>query len=101
MEHSHSSEPVVYNDELFGKASPGKIGMWLFLMTDGMSFSGLLLAYAVLRANKEWPNPAQYLGIELSELKRALRVCRWDAVIFWRVVTFPCNVGSAPSSLAT
>ena len=37
--------PLDYpNDAQFGKASPGKIGMWLFLGTDAMSFSGLLLA---------------------------------------------------------
>ena len=51
-----------HNDRQFGKASPGKIGMWLFLGADGMSFAGLLLAYGVLRATRDWPNPVEALG---------------------------------------
>ena len=59
--------PIEYpNDREFGKASPGKLGMWIFLGTDAMSFAGLLLAYGVLRAEFEplgmWPNPVQALG---------------------------------------
>ena len=54
------------HDPQFGKAAPGKIGMWIFLGTDAMSFAGLLLAYGVLRAEYEplgmWPNPVQALG---------------------------------------
>ena len=43
----------------FGGATTGKIGMWVFLATDTMSFGGLLLAYAVLRARSgSWPDPA-------------------------------------------
>lgn len=49
-------------DPQFGKASPGKIGMWLFLGTDAMSFSGLLIAYGIIRAQQEWPNPVEALG---------------------------------------
>lgn len=57
--------PLTYSDDAqFGKASPGKIGMWLFLGTDAMSFSGLLLAYGILRAQMfdQWPNPVEALG---------------------------------------
>lgn len=57
--------PLKYSDDVqFGKASPGKIGMWLFLGTDAMSFSGLLLAYGILRAqmSDNWPNPVEALG---------------------------------------
>ncbi len=73
MGHSHSHE--VINNEEFGKASPGKIGMWIFLMTDGMSFSGFLLAYAVLRSFKQWPDPMKYLGIEISGIATFLLIC--------------------------
>lgn len=63
-------------DPQFGKASPSKIGMWLFLGTDAMSFSGLLLAYAVLRATKDWPNPIKALGgVELSGLMTFILIC--------------------------
>lgn len=78
MGHAHSGHaPIEYNDEQFGKASPGKIGMWLFLVTDAMSFSGFLLAYAVLRATStNWPEPAKALGgVGLSGFMTFLLIC--------------------------
>lgn len=50
-------EMVKYPDDpQFGTATPGKIGMWIFLGTDAMSFSGLLIAYAIIRAIAfDWP----------------------------------------------
>jgi heme/copper-type cytochrome/quinol oxidase subunit 3 len=75
MSHAHTG-PVVYHDEQFGKASPGKIGMWLFLVTDAMSFSGFLIAYAVLRATRAWPNPSVALGgVGLSGFMTFLLIC--------------------------
>lgn len=71
-EHSHQEER---NDEQFGKASIGKIAMWIFLVTDAMSFSGFLLAYAVLRSTQAWPNPADYLGINLSGFATFILIC--------------------------
>jgi heme/copper-type cytochrome/quinol oxidase subunit 3 len=77
MGHAHTHDgPVEYNDEQFGKASPGKIGMWLFLVTDAMSFSGFLIAYACLRATKDWPTPAKALGgVGLSGFMTFLLIC--------------------------
>lgn len=73
--HSHAG-PVEYNDAQFGKASPGKIGMWLFLVTDAMSFSGFLIAYAVLRATRDWPTPSQALGgVGLSGFMTFILIC--------------------------
>jgi cytochrome c oxidase subunit 3 len=76
MGHSHD-EPIKWNhnDPLFGNASPGKVGMWLFLVTDGLSFSGFLLAYAILRATTDWPNPLEYLGIEISGAATFILIC--------------------------
>jgi heme/copper-type cytochrome/quinol oxidase subunit 3 len=74
--HAHHDGPVEYNDAQFGKASPGKIGMWLFLVTDAMSFSGFLIAYGVLRATKDWPTPVQALGgVTLSGFMTFLLIC--------------------------
>lgn len=81
MGHGHAhhgpTTPVEYpHDPQFAKASPGKIGMWLFLATDGMSFSGFLIAYAVLRATRDWPNPTEALGgVELSGFMTFLLIC--------------------------
>ena len=65
-----------HNDPEFGaKATQGKVAMWLFLVTDAMSFSGFLLAYGVLRSLNDWPNPLDYLGIELSGFATFVLVC--------------------------
>jgi len=37
-------------DAQFGKANPAKLAMWIFLLSDWLSFAGLLLAYGILRA---------------------------------------------------
>lgn len=63
-------------DKDWGTASPGKIGMWIFLGTDGLSFSGLLIAYGILRAAKPWPNPVEALGgVELSAFMTFILIC--------------------------
>ncbi len=69
--------PITFNeDEQFGKATPGKIAMWIFLVTDAMSFSGFLLAYGVLRSQMDWPNPVDALGgVFLSGLMTFLLIC--------------------------
>ncbi len=80
---NHESKAVAHEgiidypqDPHFGKASPNKVGMWLFLGTDGMSFSGLLIAYAVLRWTRHWPNPVEALGgVELSGFMTFILIC--------------------------
>ncbi|MFL5785912.1 MAG: heme-copper oxidase subunit III [Bacteriovoracaceae bacterium] len=72
----HSSNPLIGGvDAQFGRATPGKLGMWIFLVTDAMSFSGFLIAYAVLRSKLDWPNPSDYLGIKLSGIATFLLIC--------------------------
>ena len=45
----------------------GKLGMWLFLAGDAMSFGCLIVGYGILRhASKSWPVPAEVLGINLT-----------------------------------
>lgn len=76
--HSHGAvTDLAYpDDEQFGTASPGKIGMWLFLVTDAMSFSGLLIGYAILRSMRKWPIPSEALGgVELSGFMTFVLIC--------------------------
>ena len=50
--------------------------MWIFLVTDAMSFAGLLIAYAILRATKDWPNPIEALGgVDLPAFMTFLLIC--------------------------
>jgi cytochrome c oxidase subunit 3 len=54
----------------------GKLGMWVFLAGDAMSFGGLLAGYGALRASSpDWPNPLQTLGINLTAGMTFLLIC--------------------------
>jgi len=54
----------------------GKIMMWLFLMSDAMSFAGLLCAYAAVRmSNPLWPVPSSILGVPLTALNTFILIC--------------------------
>ena len=45
----------------------GKLGMWLFLAGDAMSFGCLIVGYGILRhASSTWPVPKDVLGINLT-----------------------------------
>src|SRR5262249_54919068 len=45
----------------------GKLGMWLFLAGDAMSFGCLIVGYGILRhASSKWPVPKDVLGINLT-----------------------------------
>ncbi len=43
-----------------------KLGMWLFILSDSLTFSSLLVAYGYLRAANEWPRPFEFSSIALS-----------------------------------
>lgn len=67
------SEAVAVHGEVGPADTPltpenhGKLGMWLFLAGDAMSFGGLIVGYGILRyASKSWPVPAEVLGINLT-----------------------------------
>src|SRR5690242_12542079 len=46
--------------EFFGTSSTGKIGMWIFLLSDAFSFVGLLLGYGMLRNGATvWHHPGE------------------------------------------
>jgi cytochrome c oxidase subunit 3 len=55
-----------YVSPQFGTTTPGKLAMWMFLVTDAMSFSGFLLAYSVIRSTQDWPSPVEHLGLGLA-----------------------------------
>ncbi|MCG5054363.1 MAG: cytochrome c oxidase subunit 3 [Myxococcales bacterium] len=46
------------DDPYVGRASALKVGMWVFLLSDGFSFAGLLLTYGILRAASVTWQPA-------------------------------------------
>ena len=73
---SSAVAPVERKPDIFGSATNGKIGMWVFLSTDGLTFSAFLLGYGILRArNPDWPDPGNYLGIFLSGVATFILIC--------------------------
>ena len=58
--------------------SMGKLGMWIFLVGDTMSFGALLAAYAAIRAGAGaigWVPPTEILGINLTAGMTFLLIC--------------------------
>ena len=56
--------------------SLGKLGMWIFLIGDAMSFGGLLAVYGAIRASAvNWVPPSEILGIPLTAFMTFLLIC--------------------------
>jgi cytochrome c oxidase subunit 3 len=73
---THSAPPIRRSFDIFGKSSHGKVGMWMFLVTDAYTFAGFLLGYGILRSkDPNWPVPSHYLGIGLSSAATFLLIC--------------------------
>ena len=54
----------------------GKLGMWIFLAADAMSFGGLFAGYGALRyGDPTWPRPSSILGIQLTAFMTFLLIC--------------------------
>ena len=72
-EHHLCAEPV---ESPLTPESWGKLGMWVFLAADAMSFGGLLAGYGALRyGDPTWPVPSHILGIQLTALMTFLLIC--------------------------
>jgi heme/copper-type cytochrome/quinol oxidase subunit 3 len=69
----HPADPVMPSPLAEGW---GKIMMWLFLMSDAMSFAGLLCGYAAVRmGNPLWPVPGDVLDVPLTALNTFILIC--------------------------
>ena len=73
LEHTEDLyEPSLTPDSL------GKLGMWVFLIGDTMSFGTLLAAYAAIRVGSGvigWVPPSEILGITLTAGMTFLLIC--------------------------
>lgn len=74
--------------DIFGKASTGKLAMWLFILMDGLTFATLLIGGAALRySSGSWPAPGEMLNIPLVAFNTLVliassfsMVMAWDSV---------------------
>jgi cytochrome c oxidase subunit 3 len=72
-EHEFGVEPA---ESPLTPESWGKLGMWIFLAADAMSFGGLLAGYGALRyGDPTWPIPSRVLGIQLTAFMTFLLIC--------------------------
>ena len=74
------SEAVATHAEAFETPltpeSWGKLGMWVFLVGDAMSFGTLLAGYGAVRfGSGDWPKPSEVLGINLTAFMTFLLIC--------------------------
>jgi len=74
---AHAVAHALPRDEYFGDATPGKIGMWIFQLSDAFSLGGLLLAYGILRGGAAvWHHPGEpSLGIPFTAFLTFLLIC--------------------------
>ena len=76
MSEAAVAAPADVRKQVLG-VTDGKMAMWIFLGSDGMSFMGLIAAYIVLRFNNmgTWPSPGEYLGIQLTAFNTFVLIC--------------------------
>ena len=74
--NQNQTQAIPVNDP-FGQATTGKLGMWLFIIVDGLSFTGILLAGIALRAASPeiWPVAGDVLDIPLTAFNTFLLIC--------------------------
>src|SRR5229473_2917630 len=98
----------VYEPSLFGTYSK-KIGMWLFLLSDSLTFGALLYAYTYGRVSTpNWPTPFHSESIRNATLMtaflltssltmvfavRAAALAKAKAQRLWLLATMACGLG--------
>ncbi|MCY4439933.1 MAG: cytochrome c oxidase subunit 3 [Deltaproteobacteria bacterium] len=54
----------------------GKLGMWIFLCGDAMTFGTLIVTFGIMRiAAADWPVPSEVLGVNLTAFMTFLLIC--------------------------
>ena len=71
MSHAATMDPTAHvvepAESPLTPESWGKLGMWIFLAADAMSFGGLLAGYGALRYySTNWPNPKEHFGLSAA-----------------------------------
>ena len=60
----------------------GKLGMWVFLASEVMFFTGLIGAYIVLRmSNPAWPGSAGHLNVWIGACNTLILICSSTTIV--------------------
>ena len=60
----------------------GKLGMWIFLASEVMFFTGLIGAYVVLRlGHPHWPGPEGHLSVHMGTINTLVLICSSTTVV--------------------
>ena len=75
MDQTLSMHAPAESSELMG-TQRGKVGMWLFLVSDAFTFGALLCAYGAMRmGSADWPIPSKILDIPLTAFNTFVLIC--------------------------
>ncbi|HTR67569.1 MAG TPA: hypothetical protein VMH85_17445 [Terriglobales bacterium] len=104
----HGAPADAFEPSLFGTYSK-KIGMWLFLLSDSLTFGALLFAYTYGRVSTpDWPTPFHSASIRNATLMTAFLLTSsltmvWavrasvyknaKAQFWWLLATMACGIG--------
>src|ERR1700690_2344252 len=99
---------AVYEPSLFGTYSK-KIGMWLFLLSDSLTFGALLYAYSYGRISiADWPTPFHSASIRNATIMTAFLLTSSLTMVLavnaaakgkegarqlWLLATMACGIG--------
>lgn len=94
---------VASNHETATGIPSNKLGMWLFLASEVMFFTGLIAAYVVLRmGHPAWPGPEGHLSVPIGTANTLILLCSsativltlamsashaWSAMRWWLLAT--------------
>jgi len=79
---THGAEAVQFEQTSFNVYDK-KLGMWVFLASEVMFFTGLIGSYIILRwgASESWPAPGEVLNIGVTAGNTFLLICSSVAMV--------------------
>ena len=73
---THGAEAARFEPTSFA-VNDKKLGMWVFLASEVMFFTGLIGSYIILRwgASQSWPAPGEVLNVPITSVYTFLLIC--------------------------
>jgi heme/copper-type cytochrome/quinol oxidase subunit 3 len=79
----------------------GKLGMWLFLASEVMFFTGLIGAYVVLRmSHPAWPGHEGHLSVPIGTINTLILICSSTSIVLALAAAERAAIGAVRGWLA-